>query len=151
MNDPLPHKRLVDRFVDHIFGEALQKSRVLPLVYRPKYRSGRPSTGVDDGTVGNLARNVIPCDSTQIDAPSLLCPLVDHSVADKNNCQVDPEAPVLILWCLRVLDTLVANHLKIEVCIRCISIAIFSHISSYWSSGDSMSSGYHLNPNVKCT
>ena len=111
MNDPLPHEGLVDGFVDHIFGEALQKSRVLPLVDRSKYRSGRPPTRVDDGTVGDLARDVIPCYSTQIDAPSLLCPLVDHSVADKNNCQVDPEAPVLILWCLRVLDTLVANHL----------------------------------------
>ena len=111
MNDPLPHEGLVNGFVDHIFGEALQESRVLPLVDRSKYRSGRPSTRVDDGTVGDLARYIIPCYSTQIDAPSLLCPLVDHSVADKNNCQVDPEAPVLILWCLRVLDTLVANHL----------------------------------------
>ena len=113
MNDTLPHERLVNRFVNHILGEALQKSRVLPLVDRPKNRCGRPPTRVDNGTIGYLAGDVIPCDSIEIYATPLLRPLIDHSIADKNNCQVDPEASILILGCLRVLDTLVANHLKI--------------------------------------
>ena len=107
VNDPLPHEGLVDGFVDHIFGEALQKSRVFPFIYCPEYRSWRPPTGVDDGTVGNLAGDVIPGDL----APALLCPLVNHSVAYKNNSQVDSQATILVFRCLRVFNTLVANYL----------------------------------------
>ena len=118
-NETLPHDRLVNRFVNDIFGEALQKPRVLSLVDCSQYGSRRPASRVHNRAISNLAIYVIPRNLTQIGicsstTPPLLSSFINHSVADKNHCQVNPEASILVLWCFWMLNTLVANHLVIK-------------------------------------